>query len=55
MVNIGHPGQQVSEKVVLLDLYILVSKNEKDTIRLYINPSEKDIINIPVGLQFVKE
>jgi hypothetical protein len=39
----------------ILDLYILKPQNEKDTIRIYINPYLKGKIRIPMGLQFVKE
>jgi len=39
----------------LLDYYILLSENENDTIKLYINPYLKGKVNIPVGLKFEKE
>lgn len=39
----------------LLDYYILIPKNEIDTIELYINPYLKGEISIPVGLKFENE
>lgn len=39
----------------LLDYYILIPENEKDTINLYINPYLKGEIRVPVGLKFEKE
>ena len=38
-----------------LDLYILKSENENDTIKIYINPYLKGEIKIPYGLRFEKE
>ncbi len=39
----------------LLDCYVLVPKNEIDTITLYINPYLKGKVKIPVGLKFESE
>ncbi|WP_127846108.1 hypothetical protein [Psychroflexus aestuariivivens] len=39
----------------LLDLYILKPENEKDTIRIYINPYLKGEVKVPNGLNFEKE
>ena len=39
----------------LLDLYILKSVNENDTIRLYINPYLRGSVKIPYGLEFESE
>jgi len=36
----------------LLDCYILVPENEKDTIKLYVNPYLKGEVRIPKGLKF---
>lgn len=38
-----------------LDYYTLLPKNEKDTIKIYINPYLKGKIRVPVGLKFEKE
>ena len=54
MVN-RYTGQPINGNAMLLDEYVLIPENGNDTIKIYINPYEKDIINIPAGLQFVKE
>ena len=39
----------------ILDLYLLKPENEKDTIKIYINPYIKSTVKIPHGLRFEKE
>ncbi|MDR2972861.1 MAG: hypothetical protein LBU83_13210 [Bacteroidales bacterium] len=39
----------------LIDVYLLKSVNENDTIKLYINPYFGGKVKIPVGLSFEKE
>lgn len=54
MVN-RYTGQPINGNAMLLDKYYLLPKNSQDTVIIFINPYEKGIVQIPVGLKYEKE
>ena len=54
MVN-RYTGLPINGNAMLIDKYYLLAQISQNTVTLFINPYEKGIVQVPVGLKYEKE
>jgi hypothetical protein len=54
-LNNRYTGMPISGKLGLLDKYVFLTSNSKDTVRLFVDIYNKGTLMVPVGLKYVKK